>query len=85
MSDPRRDRDATRNPDRGAPPRAPRWVKMSVIIVALLALALVAIMLLGEGDHGPSRHAAAVPPTLEMAPQATGWHGAWGHQAQPAW
>jgi hypothetical protein len=41
---------------RGGHPGLPRWVKMSGIIIAILVLALVAVMLIAGGDHGPSRH-----------------------------
>jgi hypothetical protein len=57
-------------PDRGspgsAPPRAPRWVKVSAIIVGALILLAVIVKLTGlGGDHGPGRHmgAGGTPPT----------------------
>jgi hypothetical protein len=34
---------------------APRWVKVAVII-ALVLVALVVVMLLVGGEHGPGRH-----------------------------
>ncbi len=34
----------------------PRWVKVSGIVVLLLALVVVLAMLVGGGEHGPSRH-----------------------------
>ena len=38
-------------------PGAPRWVKVSgVIAAALLLLAVVAILLGVDGEHGPVRH-----------------------------
>jgi hypothetical protein len=47
----------------------PRWVKISLIVAAVLVVLLVAGMLIGGGQHGPGRHlnsttglvAAAVP------------------------
>jgi hypothetical protein len=39
------------------PPRAPRWVKVSAIVVGVLILLVVIVMLAGlGGDHGPARH-----------------------------
>ncbi len=46
--------------DRGSPPRMPRWVKVSGIIVAVLVLLLVIVMLIAGGGHGPSRHAPGI-------------------------
>lgn len=37
-------------------PGAPRWVKISGIVVAVLALLVVIIILAGGGRHGPGRH-----------------------------
>ncbi len=48
-----------------APPRAPRWVKVSAIIVGVLIVLAVIVMLAGVGgEHGPGRHmgAAGTPP-----------------------
>ena len=46
--------------DGGSTPGMPRWLKVSAIIVALLALLVVVLMLFGadgSGDaHGPDRH-----------------------------
>ncbi|MEU7278030.1 hypothetical protein AB0A69_04420 [Streptomyces sp. NPDC045431] len=40
-----------------APPKAPRWVKVSAIVVGILVLLLAILMLTGlGGDHGPGRH-----------------------------
>jgi hypothetical protein len=36
-------------------PGAPRWVKVSAIVVAVL-IALVVIALVAGGGHGPGRH-----------------------------
>jgi hypothetical protein len=41
--------------DRGAPSGMPRWVKVSAVVAAVL-VALVVVMLLVGGDHGPGRH-----------------------------
>jgi hypothetical protein len=43
-------------PGRDSPPRTPRWVKVSGIVVAILALLIVVAMLLSGGGHGPRRH-----------------------------
>lgn len=44
--------------DPGSPPRAPRWVRISGILAVVLALAVLALVLLGggPGKHGPGRH-----------------------------
>lgn len=43
------------------PPRTPRWVKVSGIVVLVLILVVVALLLFGPdtfgpGQHGPGRH-----------------------------
>jgi hypothetical protein len=51
--------DDTRvRPNRGSPPKTPRWVKVSGIIVIVLVLLYVALELSGAGggQHGPGRH-----------------------------
>jgi len=50
--------DARTGSDDGAPPTGmPRWVKVSLIIVAALVLAFVILRLTGVGgEHGPGRH-----------------------------
>jgi len=50
----------------------PRWVKIFLIVTAVLVVLLVAGMLIGGGQHGPGRHFSsmagvdtpAVPTTL---------------------
>jgi hypothetical protein len=79
MADPINYPDTGVGPDRESPPGMPRWVKVSAIIIGVLALVVVAIMLIGGGDHGPDRHgsgADALPAavTAELAPLAGG-HG----------
>jgi hypothetical protein len=37
-------------------PRLPRWVKVSGIVAIVLAVAVVAVLLLSGGEHGPGRH-----------------------------
>lgn len=56
--DPRLQQDSVDGAHRAAFPGMPRWVKVSVIVVAALVLAWFALMLILGGDHGPSRHAA---------------------------
>ena len=52
-----RDHADTGHPDRGTPPRMPRWVKMAVIVVGVLVVAFVVLRLTGVGgEHGPGRH-----------------------------
>ena len=68
----------TREPSRmtepstpSGPPKMPRWVKISGIIVLLLLLVLVIVMATGiGGEHGPMRHAGsggATPSTISTA------------------
>ncbi len=41
----------------GAPPKTPRWVKVSAIVVGVLLVLIVVAKLIGfGGDHGPGRH-----------------------------
>lgn len=39
-----------------SPAGMPRWVKVSLIVAAVLVVLLVAGMLIGGGQHGPGRH-----------------------------
>jgi hypothetical protein len=65
MADPPRRRDtAGVGADRASPPRMPRWVKLSLILVAALVLVVVIVMLIAGGGHGPSRHARGVQASL---------------------
>ena len=34
----------------------PRWVKISALVAAVLALLVVVVVALGGGNHGPGRH-----------------------------
>ena len=66
--------------DPASPPRMPRWVKLSLILVTVLVLAVVIAMLIASGDHGPSRHAPGIqlPPisvTANVAPSGGGLGG----------
>jgi len=56
-----------------APARMPRWVKGFVIAVMLVAIAAVAVQILGGAGHGPARHQpetvpAEVPSTVHTPP-----------------
>jgi hypothetical protein len=66
--------------DRASPPRMPRWVKLSLIVVAVLVLVVVVVMLIAGGDHGPSRHAPGIqaPPISLTAALTLGGGGPWG-------
>jgi hypothetical protein len=70
MADPPRRRDtAGVGADPPSPPGMPRWVKLSLILGAVLVLLVVAVMLLASGGHGPSRHAPGIqaPPLTVTA------------------
>lgn len=38
------------------PPGVPSWVKWLAVAAVVLGVVLVAIALIGGGDHGPARH-----------------------------
>jgi hypothetical protein len=91
MGDPPRARDQGEDAhlaaDRGSPPGMPRWVKVSGIIVAILALLLVIVLLI-SGGHGPRRHASGdagsqaplsnVTASLTLSGGPGGLHVVWG-------
>lgn len=54
------------------PPGPPTWVKILGAIAVVLMLAVLAVMLLGGGKHGPGRHGAegVVPPAATSPPLA---------------
>jgi len=43
-------------PNRERPPRMPRWVRLSAVIVGVLIVLAVVVMLASGGQHGPARH-----------------------------
>jgi hypothetical protein len=59
MANPRPKLDTEGGPDRGSTTGMPRWVKVSAIIAAVLALLVVIVMLVGGGNHGPGRHTSS--------------------------
>jgi hypothetical protein len=56
-------------PDRGSPPRMPRWVKWSLIVVGVLLLLLLVVLPLFGVQHGPGRHAQSDPVPATTAPR----------------
>lgn len=51
--------------DEPQPPGMPRWVKITLIVVAVFVLALVVKFVVDGGSgHGPSRHGAMSGPML---------------------
>jgi hypothetical protein len=55
------------------PPKAPRWVTISVIGLAILVLLVVAMMLTGGGHgHGPGRHTGAAGYSVTAIDEPTG-------------
>jgi hypothetical protein len=79
MADPPRRRDPA---GVGAsPPRMPLWVKVSLILVALLVLLVVIALLIAGGGHGPSRHAPGIqaPPISVTADLTLSGDGLRGH------
>ena len=48
------------------PPRMPRWVKVSAIVVGFLVLLFLVLQLAGiGGEHGPGRHVSGQGTPLE--------------------
>ena len=56
MPDPPTYPDAGTDPHDFMPIGAPRWVKVSGIIAAVLVLLILIVMLASGGRHGPGRH-----------------------------
>ena len=44
------------DPEDGAYPGTPRWVKVFALVAIVLVLLVVAVMLAIGGEHGPGRH-----------------------------
>ncbi len=56
----------------GTPPQAPRWVKVSAIIAAVLILLVVIVKVTGlGGEHGPGRHSSAGLPSVNATAVAS--------------
>ena len=53
----------------------PRWVKIFLIVAAVLVVLLVVGMLIGGGQHGPGRHFGSIvgvdTPAVPTPPAAT--------------
>ena len=48
--------------------RTPRWVKVFVVVGALVALVVVAVVVFGGGEHGPGRHMSPSTATRDDLP-----------------
>ena len=57
--------------DDAAPPRAPRWVKISAAVALVLAVLVVIVMVAG-GNHGPGRHTGGSDAEQHTAPPESG-------------
>lgn len=44
---------------RPGPPGMPHWVKVSAVIVVIVAVTLVVVLALSGGEHGPGLHTGA--------------------------
>lgn len=40
----------------GTPPPRPQWVRWLLVALAVAILAVLVVMLVSGGDHGPGRH-----------------------------
>ncbi len=60
----------------GSPPRTPRWVWASLVVVGLLVALGVVLLLVGGGEHGPDRHlpASAAPAAAAGTTPLAGAH-----------
>ncbi|MEX5717384.1 hypothetical protein [Geodermatophilus maliterrae] len=65
MTEPGRRTDA----ESETPPRMPRWVRMTLIVVGVLVVLFVALRLTGVGgEHGPGRHLSGLgAPSVAVA------------------
>jgi hypothetical protein len=83
---PRRHDPAGLGADRASPPRMPRWVKLSLILVAVLVLLVVVAMLIAGGGHGPGRHAPGIqaPPISATVNRTLSGGGLGGHAPSEA-
>ncbi len=51
--------DTGAGPDRGSPPRTPRWVKgFGIAFLVLVLVIVIMIVIMIAGGHGPGRHIA---------------------------
>ena len=58
--------------DPAGPPTMPRWVKVSLIVVAALLLLFLVLKLTGlAGQHGPGRHGADPEAQTATSPLAS--------------
>ena len=73
MVDPSRSPDADDGPNQepshalpsSEPPRMPRWVKVSAVVLGVVILMFVILQLTGVGgNHGPGRHSGAGSPVM---------------------
>lgn len=48
------------------PPSRPRWVKVVLILAVVVILVLGAMIVLGGGRHGPSRHLQMLAPHVAL-------------------
>jgi hypothetical protein len=55
MADTPRDADSGQEHD-GLPPRMPLWVKVFGLVLGVLVIAVVVVLLVAGGEHGPGRH-----------------------------
>ena len=61
MEDPPLERDGGAESQRESDAGIPRWVKLFGLIALILVLALVVVVLVVGGEHGPGRHAVGGP------------------------
>lgn len=93
MVDPPRSPHADDEPDpepshgspSGEPPKMPRWVKVSAVVVGVVILLFVILQLTGiGGNHGPGRHSSAGRPAVVTGVDLRATPGSYGHGQQAA-
>ena len=60
-------------------PPTPRWVKVSGFIALVLVLVVLAVLLIGSGNHGPGRHVSSGGAGSQSAPAESVEPGSGGH------
>lgn len=63
----------SRGETRSGTPGMPRWVRVSVVIGVIFAVALIISMISSGGTHGPGLHTRAIEGPINLQAAAIGW------------